>query len=110
LDGTENRRRSAGRKLILERRAMLVHAYLGKGQAFAELAAGFGVGISAAWRYVKEIVALVAARALKRRQAVRNARRAGDAYVVLDGALIHQPRCRGPPGLFRQTPQHGMNL
>ena len=35
-------------------------AYLRKGETFAELAAGFGVGTSTAWRYVEEVTALLA--------------------------------------------------
>lgn len=37
-------------------------AYLRKGETFAELAAGFGIGTATAWRYVTETVALLAAR------------------------------------------------
>ena len=37
---------------------------------------------------MKETVALLAARAPKLRRAVRDAKRAGYAYVVLDGTLI----------------------
>ncbi len=36
-------------------------AYLRKGETFAELEAGFGVGKATAWRYVNETVALLAA-------------------------------------------------
>lgn len=54
---------------------------------FAELAAGFGVSVTTAWRYVTETVALLAARSPKLRQAVRDAKEAGYAYVVLDGTL-----------------------
>jgi Helix-turn-helix of DDE superfamily endonuclease len=38
-----------------------VLAYLRKGETFAELATGFGVGIATAWRYVTETIALLAA-------------------------------------------------
>jgi hypothetical protein len=38
--------------------------------------------------YVNETVALLAARALKLRKAVRDAKKTGYAYVVLDGTLI----------------------
>jgi hypothetical protein len=65
-----------------------VLAYLRKGETFAELAAGFGVGVTTAWRYVNETVSLLAARAPKLREAVRDAKKAGHAYVVLDGTLI----------------------
>jgi hypothetical protein len=41
---------------------LLVLAYLRKGETFAELAAGFGIGTATAWRYVTETVALLAAR------------------------------------------------
>jgi hypothetical protein len=68
--------------------ALLVLAYLRKGETFAELTAGFGVIVTTAWRYVNEIVALLAARAPKLRTAVRDAKKAGHAYVVLDGTLI----------------------
>ncbi len=81
-------------------------AYLRKGETFAELAAGFGVGTATAWRYVTETVALLAARAPKLRQALAKARDAGHAYLVIDGTLIpHRPGRRGPAVLFRQAPQ-----
>jgi hypothetical protein len=44
---------SCWRKLNPRRQALLVLAYLRKGETFAELAAGFGVGTTTAWRYVK---------------------------------------------------------
>jgi hypothetical protein len=79
---------SARRKLNPGQQALLVLAYLRKGETFAELAAGFGVGTATAWRYVNETVELLAARAPKLRKAVRDAKKAGHAYVVLDGTLI----------------------
>jgi hypothetical protein len=68
--------------------ALLVLAYLRKGDPFAELAAGFGVGTATAWRYVNETTGLLAARAPKLRTAIRDATRTGYAYVVIDGTLI----------------------
>ena len=79
---------SLWRKLNPGQQALLVLAYLRKGETFAELAAGFEVGTATAWRYVNETVALLAARAPKLRQAVRDAKKAGYAYVVVDGTLI----------------------
>src|SRR6185369_10358220 len=73
-------RRSIGscwRKLNPGQQALLVLAYLRKGETFAELAAGFEVGTSSAWRYATETVDLLAARAPKLRQAIREAKRAG---------------------------------
>jgi hypothetical protein len=79
---------SLWRKLNPGQQALLVLAYLRKGETFAELAAGFGVGTATAWRYVNETVALLAARAPKLRTAVRDAKKAGHAYVVVDGTLV----------------------
>ncbi len=76
------------RKLNPGRQALLVLAYLRKGDTFAELAAGFGSGTATAWRYVTETVALLAACAPKPRRALTSARDAGHAYVVIDGTLI----------------------
>ena len=68
---------SCWRKLNPGRQALLVLAYLRKGETFAELAAGFGIGTATAWGYVTETVALLAARAPKLRQALAKAKDAG---------------------------------
>jgi hypothetical protein len=97
---------SAWRKLNPGRLALLVLACLRKGETFADLAAGFEVGTATAWRYVNETVALLAARAPKLRRAVRDAKQAGYAYVVLDGTLAAIDRVAAdPPVLLRQAPQ-----
>ena len=65
---------SCWRKLNPGRQALLVLAYLRKGETFAELAAGFGIGTATAWRYVQETIALLAARSRScaRRSATRS--------------------------------------
>ena len=63
--------RSCWRKLNPGQQALLVLVYLRKGETFAELAAGFTVGVTTAWRYVNETTELLAARAPKLRTAVR---------------------------------------
>jgi len=68
---------SCWRKPNPGRQALLVLAYLRKGETFAELAAGFGIGTATAWRYVTETVALLAARAPKLRRALRDAGKPG---------------------------------
>lgn len=65
---------SAWRKLNVRRQALLVLAYLRKGETFASLAAGFGVGTATAWRYVTETVALLAARSPTLRRALATAK------------------------------------
>src|SRR3984893_2119266 len=79
---------SPWRKLNPGRQALLVLACLRKGDTFAELAARFGLSHATAWRYVTETVALLAARSPKLRQALRDAKDAGHAYLVIDGTLI----------------------
>ena len=102
---------SPWRKLPPTRQALLVLAYLRKGETFAELAAGFGIGTATAWRYVTETVALLAARVPKLCQALRDASKAGHAYLVIDGTLIPIDRVAADrpfyPGKHRK---HGMNL
>jgi hypothetical protein len=102
---------SCWRKLNPGRQALLVLAYLRKGETFADLAAGFEVGITTAWRYVNETTGLLAARAPGLRQAVRDAVKAGWAYVVLDGTLIPVDRVAADrPFYSGKHRKHGMNL
>jgi DDE superfamily endonuclease len=102
---------SAWRKLDPGQQALLVLVYLRKGETFAEVAAGFGVGTATAWRYVNETVELLAARAPKLRKAARDAKKAGYAYVVLDGTLIAIDRVAADrPFYSGKHRRHGMNL
>src|SRR6476646_3811708 len=102
---------SRWRKLNPGQQALLVLAYLRKGETFADLAAGFAVGTTTAWRYVEETTALLAARAPKLRRAVRDAAKAGWAYVVLDGTLIPIDRVAADrPFYSGKHKKHGMNL
>jgi hypothetical protein len=102
---------SRWRKLSPGRQALLVLAYLKKGETFAQLAAGFGIGGTTAWRYVNETVELLAARAPKLGKAVRDAKSAGHAYVILDGTLIPIDRVAADrPFYSGKHKRHGMNL
>jgi hypothetical protein len=102
---------SLWRKLNPGQQALLVLVHLRKGETFAGLAAGFGVGVATAWRYVNETVALLAARAPALRQAVRDAKKAGYAYVVLDGTLIPIDRVAADrPFYSGKHKRYGMNL
>ena len=102
---------SPWRKLNPGRQALLVLAYLRKGETFAELAAGFGISTATAWRYVTETVALLAARGPKLRQALREASKARHAYLVIDGTLIPIDRVAADrPFYSGKHRKHGMNL
>jgi len=60
---------------------------------------------------VEETVALLAARAPRRRKAARDAARAGHAYVVLDGTLMPIDRVAADrPFYSGKHKRHGMNL
>jgi hypothetical protein len=72
---------------------------------------GFEVGTATAWRYVNETVELLAARASKLGKAVRDAKSAGHAYVILDGTLIPIDRIAADrPFYSGKHKRHGMNL
>ena len=79
---------SLWRKLNPGQQALLVLAYLRKGETFAELAAGFGLCT-----------------------AVRDAKKAGHAYVIVDGTLIPIDRiAKDRPFYSGKHKKHGMNL
>ncbi|MBO3752414.1 transposase [Streptosporangiaceae bacterium NEAU-GS5] len=91
--------------------ALLVLAHLRKGETYAEVAAGFGVGLATAWRYITETVALLARRAPKLDQALRAVKKAGHPYLVLDGTLIRIDRVAADrPYYSGKNRCHGMNI
>jgi hypothetical protein len=97
-------RKAAGsrwRKLNPTREALLVLAYLRKGETFEHLAVGFGIGRTTAWRYVNETVELLAARAPKLRQAVRDAKR---QVTPTSSSTAPSSRSTGSPATVRSTP------
>jgi hypothetical protein len=102
---------SVWRLLAPGRQALLVLAYLRKGDTFAELGAGFEVSTTTAWRYVEETVELLALRAPKLAAALRKARECGHAYLVLDGTLIPIDRLAADgPFYSGKHHRHGVNL
>jgi hypothetical protein len=102
---------SRWRKLSRGQQALLVLAHLRRGETFAGLAAGFGIGTTTAWRYVTETVGLLAARSPKLRKALATAKEAEHAYVVLDGTLIPIDRVAADrPFYSGKHHKHGMNL
>jgi hypothetical protein len=85
--------------------------YLRKGETYSEVAAGFGVSITTAWRYVEEAVELLAARSPKLATALRAAKAAGHAYLIVDGTLIPIDRVRADrPFYSGKHNRHGMNI
>ena len=76
-----------------------------------DLAAGFAVGTATAWRYARETITLLAARAPKLRSALAAANKDGHAFVVIDGTLIPIDRVAADrPFYSGKHRRHGMNL
>jgi hypothetical protein len=104
---------SRWRKLSCARQALLVLAHLRCGDTYARLAAGFGVGVTTVWRYVTELVDLLAAQAPDLAAAVKTA--TGKAYVALDGTLIAIDRVgmrtkADRPYYSGKHKRHGLNV
>ena len=98
---------SPWRKLNPGRQALLVLAYLRKGETFAELAAGFGVGTATAWQ-VRHRDGGAAGRPVPK-AAAGPARQAQRGRARLPGHRRHlnphRPGRRRPAVLLRQAPQ-----
>lgn len=78
------------RPLTPSRQARLVLTHLRKGETYADLACGFRIGTSTAYRYPREAIDLLAAMAPTLDEAIALA--AGKAYVILDGTLLRIDR------------------
>lgn len=102
---------SRWRRLDPATQALLVLVHLHKGETFAQVAAGFGVGTATAWRYVCETTRLLAEQAPTLEQGLRRARRKGWGYVIVDGTLIVCDRVTADrPFYSGKHKRHGMNI
>jgi hypothetical protein len=113
LRARRNQLRTRWRRLDAGRQALLVVAYLRKGETYADLGCGFAVGASTVYRYVKEGIGLLAALAPTLRQAIEVAR--GKAYVILDGSVLRIDRVAMASGNDRPCYSgkhkcHGLNV
>ncbi|MFI7406006.1 transposase family protein [Streptomyces sp. NPDC049541] len=100
---------SRWRRLGAGRQALLTLAHLRVGHPYAQLAAGFGVGTTTAYRYVTEAVDLLAALAPALADAVRAA--STKAYLLLDGTLLPIDRIAADrPFYSGKHKKHGMNV
>ncbi|MFF9340208.1 MULTISPECIES: transposase family protein [unclassified Streptomyces] len=101
--GSRRRRLSAGRQ------ALLTLAHLQMGHTYAQLAAGFGIGTTTAYRYVTEAIELLAALAPSLAEAVRTA--SAKAYLLLGGTLLPIDRIAADrPFCSGKHKRHGMNV
>lgn len=81
------------RVLYSHRQTLMLLAYLRKGETYRDLAVGFGVGTTTAYRYLREALNVLAALAPTLQEAMQVA--AAKAYVTLDGTSV-------PPDPLRQ--------
>jgi DDE superfamily endonuclease/Helix-turn-helix of DDE superfamily endonuclease len=68
--------------------ATLVIAYLRTNLTYAELAAGNNISTATCWRYIDEGIGLLAGAAIRLKDVVRLARKAGWDYLLVDGVNV----------------------
>ncbi|AWZ09933.1 MULTISPECIES: transposase family protein [unclassified Streptomyces] len=97
------------RRLSVGRQALLALAHLRCGDTYAQLAAGFGIGIATVYRYIREAIEVLAARAPTLATAMETART--KAFVILDGTLLPIDRIAADtPYYSGKHKRHGMNV
>jgi len=105
--------RTRWRRLEPGQQALLTVAHLRKGETYADLACGFGIGTSTVYRYLREALELLAALAPSLADAIAVAR--GKAFVILDGTLLRIDRVgmtggRDRPYYSGKHKVHGLNV
>ena len=115
-DALRHHRRVLGsrwRWLSPGQQALLVLAHLNKGETYTALAAGFGVGTTTVFRYVREGIDVLAEAVPTLDEALGVARR--KAFVTLDGTLLSIDRVGMGSGYDRaffsgKHKRHGVNI
>jgi hypothetical protein len=104
-----DQRRSRWRRLDPGRQALLALAHLRNGDILTRLACGFEIGVTTAWRYVREAIDLLAATADDLNAAMHRIRLL--AYTILDGTLIPIDRVADQkPYYSGKHRRHGVNI
>ncbi|MGW9436135.1 IS5 family transposase [Streptomyces sp. NPDC055607] len=100
---------SPWRRLGCFKQALLTLAHLRKNETFTQLAAGFGVSTTTAWRYVDETLDVLAAWTPGLHEALTGLGE-GD-FVIVDGTLIPIDRIAADEPYYSQKHRkHGMNV
>jgi hypothetical protein len=92
------RRRSIGtrkntRKLGCYRQALFGLAWFRDKAGIRRLGAGFGLSQATAYRYLDEVISVLAEQAPGLREALEKALAEGTPYVILDGKIVGSDRC-----------------
>ncbi|RPF38603.1 DDE superfamily endonuclease [Streptomyces sp. TLI_185] len=96
------------RRLSAARQALLALACLRCADTYAQLAAGFGIGIATVYRYIREAVEVLSTLAPSLAEAMRAIR--AKAFVILDGTLLPIDRVAADtPYYSGKHKRHGMN-
>lgn len=110
--GLRARQREIGtrwRRLSVSRQALLVLAHLRCGGTYARLAAGFGIGVATVYRYIREVIDVLAAAAPTLAEAMKTVQ--AKAFVILDGTLLSIDRVAADtPYYSGKHKPHGMNV
>lgn len=97
------------RRLPASRQALLALAHLRCGDTYAQLSAGFGIGIATVYRYIREAVEALSTLAPSLAEAMRTIRE--KAFVILDGTLLPIDRIAADtPHYSGKYKRHGMNV
>ncbi|MHB6904562.1 transposase family protein [Streptomyces sp. DB-54] len=97
------------RRLSAARQALLALAHLRCGDTYAQLVAGFGIGIATVFRYIREAVEVLSALAPSLAEAMRTIR--AKAFVILDGTLLPIDRIAADtPYYSGKHKRHGVNV
>lgn len=106
-------RRTRWRRLDTGQQALLVLAYLRKGETYTDLAIGFGIGVTTVFRYIREALDVLADRTASLSEAIATA--AQKAFVIIDGTLLRIDRVgmasgRDRPFYSGKHKRHGVNV
>ncbi|MFG2628059.1 transposase family protein [Streptomyces sp. NPDC048473] len=97
------------RRLPASRQALLAPAHLRCGDTYAQLAAGFGIGIATVYGYIREAVDALAVLAPSLAKAMQTMQE--KAFVILDGTLLPIDRIAADtPYYSGKRKHHGMKV
>jgi DDE superfamily endonuclease/Helix-turn-helix of DDE superfamily endonuclease len=86
--------RRGTRALTCYRQALFALAWFRDRPGVGRLGTGFGISRATAYRYLDEVIAVLAARAPDLQQALDGAVASGLAYLILDGKIVRADACR----------------